>query len=136
MKDPDWLLIFDNVEDPKLLDTYWPPCSHGSILLTAHSSDSRYTTTEKLLLRSLSPQASVNLLKSLVEDHVEPKGLEIVATEIGGLPLLLFYLAGVISESHYTMHEILYTLQDRGDECNPIIRKESDDSTAYQYVTT
>jgi hypothetical protein len=65
-KPENWLLLFDNADDPKVnLNNYFPQCNHGSILITSrnpglcvyagsHSdvSDMEESDAVKLLLRS------------------------------------------------------------------------------------
>ncbi|KAJ6471677.1 hypothetical protein DFH09DRAFT_862812, partial [Mycena vulgaris] len=65
-KEDDWLLFFDNSDDPKInLNDYFPQCTHGNILITSrnpglrvytashgHVSDMEETDAMDLLLRS------------------------------------------------------------------------------------
>lgn len=130
------MIIFDNVEDASLIDQYWPACSHGSILLTAQSSDLTHRTTTELLIKSFTPAEAASLLQRLLKSPVKNDEALKLAEEVDCLPLLIVHLAGVISEGSYTLSDVLHVLQHRGDETKEILRNGSTKSTTYQYVST
>ena len=134
--DPDWLVVFDNVENPRYLDHYWPRCNHGSILLTAQDNALTFRTSDSIALKSLPSKASVSLLRSLLPVSICEEDATQIAAEVGGLPLLLVHLAGIMTESHYSTSDILHILRERGDETKAILHHDSNDSAAYQYVST
>jgi hypothetical protein len=81
-QDEDWLLFFDNADDPNInLNSFLPRCNHGNILITSrnpvlcvyagsHSEVSDMEETDAVLL----------LLKSAAQD-ISPAN-ELIATEI------------------------------------------------------
>lgn len=99
----NWLVIFDNVEDPGLLGISWPSGSHGSILVTSRkdmlygptegaTSISPFSTAEgaEYLLKIISRQTyneeereSASALSREVEDY--PLYLNILGAKIKGL---------------------------------------------------
>jgi tetratricopeptide (TPR) repeat protein len=80
----EWLLLFDNADDPKIdLNKWFPQCTHGNILITSrnpglqvytgsHSlvSDMEESDAVELLLRSAAQESSVNN-KRLATDIVK-----------------------------------------------------------------
>ncbi|KAF8122638.1 hypothetical protein K438DRAFT_1951119 [Mycena galopus ATCC 62051] len=83
-RDQQWLLFFDNVDDPKLnLNKFFPKCNHGNIIITsrnpnlrvcgAHSqvSDMEEADAVTLLLKSAAPETSLpnELLAAEIVKH-------------------------------------------------------------------
>ncbi|KAJ7108904.1 hypothetical protein C8R43DRAFT_1079913 [Mycena crocata] len=102
-KQDNWLLFFDNADDPKInLNKFFPQGKHGNILITSrnpglrvyagsHSlvSDMEETDAVKLLLRSAAEEES---------DENQNIAAEIVKT-LYYLPLAIIQAGGFISES-------------------------------------
>ncbi|KAJ6517602.1 hypothetical protein DFH09DRAFT_1195308 [Mycena vulgaris] len=102
-KEDDWLLFFDNSDDPKInLNDYFPQCTHGNILITSrnpglrvyaashfHVSDMEETDAVNLLLRS----AALN-----ITDHNKLTATQIVKV-LYYLPLAIIQAGAFISKS-------------------------------------
>jgi hypothetical protein len=98
-----WLLIFDNVPNPDILTDFWPPSgSSGSILITSRDTLAKtqfYQIDNGIDLPPLSAKHSAELLLKLTwrENIAEEEALSLsVAEKLGGLPLALTQMAGVM----------------------------------------
>jgi hypothetical protein len=84
----EWLILFDNADDPKInLNKWFPQCTHGNILITSrnpglqvyagsHSwvSNMEEADAVELLLRSAAQESSVNN-KRLAANIVKVRGI-------------------------------------------------------------
>ncbi|KAK5991158.1 hypothetical protein PT974_09436 [Cladobotryum mycophilum] len=66
-----WLLIFDNVDsNDSVLNEFWPPCQHGSIILTSQRADLAWRTRSSFLrLEPLSESYGSELLLRNYSNH-------------------------------------------------------------------
>jgi tetratricopeptide (TPR) repeat protein len=89
------LLIFDNCEDPALLDQWRPPAGGARVLVTSRRSTwDPALGVEALRLDILPRPESVALLRKFrPELAADDPGLDAIAVELGDLPLAL-HLAG------------------------------------------
>ena len=114
--DADWLIIFDNADDPYLLMDYWPKGS-GSVLMTSRDPIARSlfcTKSSGLDLNPLSDEEGAYLLKSLTEmDNEEPDDVaRQISHTLGGLPLAIVQMASVIRHQQLDLTEFLELYQD------------------------
>ena len=112
----DWLIIFDNADDPYLLTDYWPQGS-GSVLITSRDPIAKSlfsTRASGLDLNPLSDEDGAYLLKTLTE--MDNEGPDTVARQIshilGGLPLAIVQMASVIRRQQLDLTEFLELYQD------------------------
>ena len=98
-----WLLIFDNVDNADLLSEYWPPTgSSGSILVTSRDNLAKtpfYQICCGIDLAPLCDEDAAELLLKLTwrENDTEEQRVSLaVAKKLGGLPLALTQMAGVM----------------------------------------
>lgn len=82
-----WLLVFDSVNDGKLLNNFWPYDGPGSILITSRSPFS-WTTSLPLVPFSVR-EATEYLLRLTKRGHSDQQHAEDVSHKLGGLPLAL-----------------------------------------------
>jgi tetratricopeptide (TPR) repeat protein len=98
----DWLLIFDNADDPKIVQDYLPQESNGHILVTSRAQDfSSLGIDEPVFLNKLKPEEAVQfLLESTGRrlDHPEKPDAEKLAKELDFLPLALEQAAAYIKK--------------------------------------
>ncbi|MCC6552766.1 MAG: tetratricopeptide repeat protein [Polyangiaceae bacterium] len=96
-----WLLIFDNVNDPKALAPYLPHPRTGHILITSRNPSWRGIATP-LPVPALDRAESVKLLldRTRQSDH---GAAEQLAEALGDLPLALVQAAATIEETHSTI---------------------------------
>ncbi|KAJ6521301.1 hypothetical protein DFH09DRAFT_223244 [Mycena vulgaris] len=81
-KPAEWLLFFDNADDPTInLNKFFPQCKHGNILITSRNPGLRgYAGSHSLVSDMEEPDAVALLLKSCAEE-ITPRNTEL-ATEI------------------------------------------------------
>lgn len=97
-----WLLIYDSVEDTKMLNEYWPYDGPGSILITSRNP---HTWTSSLQLIPFSPEEAIEYLLHLTGRNWEAEDqtqVQDVSQKLGGLPLALTQMAGIISRKNMT----------------------------------
>lgn len=110
-----WLLIFDNADDPMILADYWPQGS-GSILVTSRDPLAKCMFTSRLSgldLGPLSQQESLSLFNHLTALFNEPEDntARKISDALGGVPLAISQMAGIIRRQDLTLPEFfeLYT---------------------------
>ncbi|KAI1455468.1 hypothetical protein F4805DRAFT_435660 [Annulohypoxylon moriforme] len=93
---PNWLIIFDNVEDLSLLDSYLPLESSGSILITTTSeaiARSYVTEDRTIMMEPFSAETGTLMLLKVTntdESNLEEKAVAGLLTDaLGHLPLAL-----------------------------------------------
>ncbi|KAJ6554343.1 hypothetical protein B0H19DRAFT_994749, partial [Mycena capillaripes] len=114
----EWLLLFDNADDPKInLNNFLPPCSHGNILITSrnpvlcvysgshsHVTDMEETDAVALLLKSATQEMSVLIASLIYLFH------SMHSKTLCYLPLAIIQAGAFISESGaLDSHLDLYT---------------------------
>jgi tetratricopeptide (TPR) repeat protein len=107
-KHTNWLLILDNVEDLRVVYEYFPPNSHGHILLTTRTQVSGGIATRQEIEKMKPEEGALLLLKrasiisngSLDGASLEDKTHAIaISTLVDGLPLALDQAAAYIEET-------------------------------------
>ncbi|KAJ7463371.1 hypothetical protein FB451DRAFT_1494488 [Mycena latifolia] len=102
-KQAEWLLFFDNADDPKInLNKYFPQCTHGNILITsrnpglcvyagahAHVADMEERDAVDLLLRSAAQD---------ITEHKKETAIQIVKV-LYYLPLAIIQAGAFVSQS-------------------------------------
>ncbi|PVG02910.1 hypothetical protein CPB86DRAFT_859145 [Serendipita vermifera] len=116
---PNWLVVYDNVDDVNLdMTPYLPQCSHGSIIITTRNRSLGTLATDKSLHISLdvmSPaEATESILKSAQLEQSEKKNQEAagaIAKELGCLPVALIQAGCYIFEAQCSCEEYLGLLR-------------------------
>lgn len=121
-----------------LIDRYWPPCSHGSIILTTQDREMRHRARSQLFLRPLTMEQGSKLLRYyLPESHASNGSADDLccrlSAEVQGLPLLLVGVAGHIMDSSLSLSETLDDLRESWTNSNNIIENISPESATFQY---
>lgn len=112
-KEATWLIVFDNVDDPDVLDDYWPKGSSGAVLITSRDSLIKnyiYSANSGMSLPPFTDEEANSLLLKLTgrEQDAEDGSQSIaVAKALGGYPLAITQLAPVIARNHYGFQEFL-----------------------------
>lgn len=117
--DKNWLLIFDNLEDAKLVETYLPVnlSGSGSIIITTQKAHMSPLTNEfyKISLQPLLTSVGSTLLFKTIErgatDEQEEGTAHEISRWVGGLPLAIVTIGAYIKCSLSTPGEILASLQ-------------------------
>ncbi|OQE22153.1 hypothetical protein PENFLA_c013G10931 [Penicillium flavigenum] len=117
-----WLLIFDNADDPIILADYWPQGS-GSILVTSRDPLSKSMFTRRssgLDLGPLSQQDSLSLFNHLTTVSNEPEvdTARQISDALGGIPLAISQMAGIIRRQDLTLSEFLELYTDHEEHAS------------------
>ncbi|OJD37205.1 nb-arc and tpr domain protein [Diplodia corticola] len=118
--DASWLLVFDNADDLKVLQGYWPKSKHGHILLNSRDpASARFPVNSKdmkgIHVPPLSESKAAELLLDLVrqsdhcgvdEDVEETELARQLTKSLGGLPLAINQIANYMLESQCDLEEI------------------------------
>ncbi|KAF2665940.1 tetratricopeptide repeat domain-containing protein [Microthyrium microscopicum] len=117
-----WLLIFDNADDPIVLADYWPQGS-GSILVTSRDPLSKSIFTRRpsgLDLGPLTQQDSLSLFNHLTTTVNEPEDdtARKISNALGGIPLAISQMAGIIRRQDLTLSEFLELYKDHEEHAS------------------
>ncbi|PGH16718.1 hypothetical protein AJ79_01591 [Helicocarpus griseus UAMH5409] len=132
-----WLLIFDNADDPMILADYWPQGS-GSILVTSRDPLAKNMFTRKpsgLDLGPLSQQDSLLLFNHLtaVSDEPDDDTVQQISDVLGGVPLAISQMAGIIRRQDLTLSEFFELYTDYEEHANLYETKFDTNLVTYNY---
>lgn len=116
----NWLLIFDNADDPMILADYWPQ-GNGSILITSRDPLAKSVFTRRPLgldLKPLTRQDSLALLSHLTTIFNEPEDARRISDALGGVPLAISQMAGIIRRLDLSLSEFSELYVDREEHAN------------------
>ena len=118
----DWLIIFDNVEDPDLLNDFWPVDGTGSILVTSRNPLAKtnvfFAGTSGIDLQPFSTEDAAQLLLQLTGRQEMAKQFTLahaVAARLGGFPLAITQMANTIMRQHLSFEEFLRRYNNEED---------------------
>lgn len=107
-----WLLIYDNAEDSRLLNSYWPKNKAGSIIVTsrdyAFASSTVAGAGQKL--KPLEMETAIRMVLSQIPSHLcsgqqeEREEVAKIVDRVGRLPLGIQASIGLFNESDCTLH--------------------------------
>ena len=131
-----WLIVFDNVDDLKVLDkNYWPEKGIGSILITSrdplakHHFNGPHVVTDGCDVVEFSALEAANLMQELTKAnplhntvHNGRDSLGDVTELLGGLPLAIAQMAGIIADLRLSSYDEFIKLY-----------KEAGAKTLYRY---
>jgi NB-ARC domain len=106
-----WLVIFDNADDPDLLNDYWPAAGHGSILVTSRdpwAKKNMYANSVGFDLPPMPNHEAGTFLHELSDRTGETGSLELctqITGMLGGLPLAIMQMGGIIRRQHLSLEE-------------------------------
>ncbi|KAJ6547959.1 hypothetical protein DFH09DRAFT_632177 [Mycena vulgaris] len=102
-KPADWLLFFDNADDPKIdLNNFFPHRKHGNILITSRNPSLRVYAGGHSLVSDMEEPDAVDLLLTSAAQAITPGNKEIAAEIVKTLyhlPLAIIQAGAFISES-------------------------------------
>ncbi|EWC47543.1 hypothetical protein DRE_03163 [Drechslerella stenobrocha 248] len=107
-----WLLVFDNVDDPDILEDAIPATTAGSIIVTSKdSSAGDIIGAEALHIKSFGLDEGLSVLKFLLKQSIiSPEDNRLAAQlveRLGGLPLAIAQVSGYINQQRYSLKEFL-----------------------------
>jgi hypothetical protein len=112
-KDVSWLLIFDNADKLDILDDFWPATGLGAVLLTSRDTLAKsqtYTANQGMDVppfSTLDAAAFIRELTPATSQVEQDQYVEEVARTLGGLPLLITQMVGVMNRLRLTCKEFL-----------------------------
>ncbi|MFE4719182.1 tetratricopeptide repeat protein, partial [Streptomyces sp. NPDC056728] len=109
----NWLLVFDNAEEPADLHPYLGRLSTGRTLVTTRRDLPWRDLGTPLRLDSLTPEASVKVLQEITGRHTDSDtvGLAELAEELGHLPLALQQAGGYLVQTRTSATSYLAQLR-------------------------
>ncbi|KAL0263689.1 hypothetical protein SLS55_002670 [Diplodia seriata] len=131
-----WLLVFDNADHVDIIGDYWPADGPGCVLLTSRCP-LHQGGIEDSTLQPFSPEDAFNFLIKLTQRKDDPEekqaGME-VSRRLGGLPLAVTQMAGIITRRDLSFAEFLAAYDERENQeelfktkmKNPLTRRKSE----------
>ncbi|KAK3935813.1 hypothetical protein QBC46DRAFT_357973 [Diplogelasinospora grovesii] len=114
MDEATWLLVLDNADQPDLLHDYLQIYGRGSILITSRDPSVKecYPPMKEIELEPFSDQEAAEFLQSLTRKSVTTEDDRQISHYLGGLPLAIAQMAGVIRKQLLSMSEFRERLED------------------------
>ena len=129
-----WLLVFDGVEDPSVLDEFWPYNGPGSVLITSRSP---FSWTASIRLNPFTTEGAVQFLLKLTRREAseeQQQAVGDVSEHLGRLPLALAQIAGLIQHKDLSFAEFLESYNEQQE----LLRQSNSDlvadSTGYEHT--
>ncbi|KAK0122810.1 hypothetical protein ONS96_009843 [Cadophora gregata f. sp. sojae] len=108
-----WLLIYDGVQDPDILNDFWPYDGPGSVLITSRNP---FSWTKSLPLKQFTAEEAVAFLLRLTNrelSNVDRKSVSNVSSRLGGLPLALTQMASIIVTKQLSFSQFFDSYNER-----------------------
>jgi DNA polymerase III delta prime subunit len=109
-----WLLVFDNVDDLKMLNRYWPTAGCGSILVTSQNPSSEYALAHQgAKVEPFDKEETLQFLDAFLGRYLgrlDEEAAMRLARTLGYHPLALTQIASFILESSSTIPAVLEML--------------------------
>ncbi|KAI0875968.1 P-loop containing nucleoside triphosphate hydrolase protein [Hypoxylon argillaceum] len=119
--DVNWLIVFDNADEPDILSDFWPSESSGAILVTSRrplATQASYTGSSGIDLSPMPSEEAGRLLQKTADLESDPGCLDTcisIAERLGGLPLAIVQMAHQIRHKHLSLTKFVeYYDQDTG----------------------
>ena len=109
-----WLLVFDNAEDPAIVERFLPRIGRGHVLLTSRNP-AWQGIADPVSVDLLSLSAAARLLQQRT-GNPDQQAAEILAEELGRLPLALEQAAAYIGAQHLSLGRYLELYRARHAE--------------------
>lgn len=107
-------MVYDNVEDGKVLMPYWPEASHGKAIITTRNHSLAYKfATSGLEIASWDPKTGSEFLLFLLKDNVgrdiqaESVSAVELAEKLSGHALGISHMAGLIQRRSWSITEFM-----------------------------
>ncbi|MFZ3166862.1 MAG: FxSxx-COOH system tetratricopeptide repeat protein [Candidatus Methanoperedens sp.] len=135
-----WLLIFDNADDPKLVEKYFPFQSKGHIILTSRAQIfANLHIMKPLKMDEMSPDESKQFLlrrtgrNDIPLNQIETDAIEQLGKELDYFPLALEQAGAFIHEKSSGFNDYLISYRNRGLE---LLEEKKSDSYPKSIATT
>lgn len=109
-----WLLIFDNADKPDLLHDYLQIYGRGSIIITTRDPSviECHPNLQKIDLQPFVDEEASEFLQSLTKKTALSNDSQMISHYLGGLPLAIAQMAGVIRKQLLSLSEFRERLED------------------------
>ena len=107
---PGWLLIFDNAQDEKSLESLLPR-SGGHILITSRNPKWDKTQTEVFGIEVFKREESIDLILKVTNLYEQENEADQLAEELQDLPLAIAQAAAYIRETEISIQEYIEDFQ-------------------------
>ncbi|XMA19839.1 hypothetical protein WAI453_012630 [Rhynchosporium graminicola] len=111
-----WLIIYDGVQDPDILNDFWPYDGPGSVLITSRNP---FSWTKSLPLKQFTSDEAVAFLLKLTNrelSEVDRESVTKVGSRLGGLPLALTQMASIIVTKQLSFRQFLDSYNKRDSQ--------------------
>ncbi|CZT10392.1 uncharacterized protein RAG0_14884 [Rhynchosporium agropyri] len=111
-----WLIIYDGVQDPDILNDFWPYDGPGSVLITSRNP---FSWTKSLPLKQFTSDEAVAFLLKLTNrelSDVDRESVTKVGSRLGGLPLALTQMASIIVTKQLSFRQFLDSYNERDSQ--------------------
>ncbi|KAJ7101783.1 hypothetical protein C8R44DRAFT_350391 [Mycena epipterygia] len=138
-KQEEWLLLFDNADDPKInLNNYFPQCNHGNILITSRNPGLCVYASSHSSVGAMEETDAVDLLlRSAAKDTTESNKITSaqVVKALHYLPLAIIQAGAFISKSG-NLHSYLTLYEENRARLLSQKPSQSHDNYAWTVYTT
>ncbi|KAJ6457313.1 P-loop containing nucleoside triphosphate hydrolase protein [Mycena sanguinolenta] len=137
-KHENWLLFFDNADDPEInLSRFFPRCSHGNIIITSRNPGLQVYGAKAQVSDMEEPDAVALLLKSAVQEPSPANNLHAarIVKELAYLPLAIVQAGAFISKSGTLDTYLSLYLQHRTELLKTAPAQSHDDYAWTVYTT-
>jgi hypothetical protein len=119
-EEASWLLVFNNADDLKLLEQYWPTARKGSVILTSRDPMAKRHRAG-VDLQPLEQEQAAELLRRLTQANSpeDRRASSSIAERLGGLPLAISQMAAYVDRWDMTLDEFL-SFFDRQTSINKV----------------
>lgn len=107
-----WLIVFDNADNADQLEDFWPLDGPGCVLFTSRDPLARhanYLALDGTQLKPFDPDEGSRFLSELTK---KPEDGSDVVKILGGLPLAMTQMAGIILRHEYSFEEFVKTYSE------------------------
>ncbi|WP_368396356.1 tetratricopeptide repeat protein [Streptomyces sclerotialus] len=140
-----WLIVLDDITDPKAVDPWWPDGNHrnGWVLATTRRSDALLSGQGRKLIRLdlYSLEEARAYLRRRLTDAGHPhlydaEKVDPLAEELGRLPLALGHAAAYMINKRCGIDEYLDRFRDTGNKLSDLLPANADTEGYGRPVTT
>lgn len=119
--DVSWLLVFDNVDNFEVLESFWPATGIGAVIITSRdpvAKTQKYNTTKHGVdLQPFSKREAAAFMQALTPWNPQAgqeKYLEDIADKLGGFPFLISQMAGVMERFRQSYTQFISMFEESG----------------------
>ena len=110
-RNPGWLIVFDNADEPRHLEPYLPTAQHGDVIITSHNPAWR-RLARPIALPPLARPESIAFATGRSGDP-DPAGANELAELLGDLPLALEQACAYIEQTGMSVPEYVRLFRER-----------------------